>query len=673
LLKGPGKIVLSKSMAKSLFDVTGSDFSNVIGKIIQVDDPEVTVMVTGIAEDTPSNSHFHFDALCSSESFDGFRTNTYWTNINGAFTYFKLRPAASISSVDSIFPRFVKKYLAPDFEKYFKTSWKDFEKKGGSAFLRDQKLTDIHLRSDFRNESEPNGNIQLVYFFGGIGLLIILLASINFTNLTTARAATRAKEVGIRKTVGALKRKLASQFILESFLYTSLSAVIAIALVSIFLTSFNLLSGKGISLTKLVQPTLLIAIPIFICIVSLIASVHPVLLLTSYKPILAIKRQVSTSTKGLGFRKSLIVFQFFISMLLAISSLVVYRQVVFILNKPLGLNKENVIRVNNAYLLHKNTESFRNELLKNLGIVNASYSFRLPPDITEAYGISAIGSSPEDHLASMYEADYDHLSTLGLEMAKGRFFSRDYPSDSSAIIINEQAAAELGFEDFHGRKIWSRNFGVPDTFHVIGIIKDYHLQGVQSRIKPLVLTLPQSSNDNRRLAIRVANGDFKLTVGFIEETWKKFVPESAIDYSFLDEEFAAQYKAEQKTENILFVFTALALTISCLGLFGLTAFTAEQRKKEISIRKVMGASVNQILVLLSKDFFGLNVIAFLIALPMSWYAMNKWLEAFPYRVEFDFTFVIIAAGAVMVISMLTVAYQTVRASRSNPVDSLRNE
>jgi putative ABC transport system permease protein len=597
------------------------------------------------------------------------RRNPLWVNINGAFTYFKLRKGARIGAVDSLYPIFVKKYVAADWAKAIKTSWEDLEKKGGSAFFRSQRLTDIHLYSDFRNEIEPNSNIQFVYLFSGIGLLTIVLACINFINLATARAATRAKEIGIRKTIGALKKKLITQFLLESFFYTSLSAIFGLAIVSAFLVPFNFISGKDISVLTLVQPQFILGVAFLVIVVSIVAGGHPAFLLTSFKPTAVLKGDVNSIVKGANLRRGLVVFQFCISLALAICSIIVYQQVVYIQNKTLGFNKENILRINNVYQLGKNLAAFKDELLTNSGVINASYSHQLPPEIKEAYAYLAEGTTPAEHLASFNWVDYDHLATLGLQMAKGRFFSRDFPSDSLALVINEQAAADLGYQDFVGRRIISDK----DTFHIIGIIKDFHLQGVQSPIKPLVLGLTGPKTDVAwRLAVHLSTGDLKAKVEFIEQLWKKFA-NSAIDYSFLDQEFDAQYRAEQKMESVFFVFTVLALTIACLGLFGLTTFTAQQRTKEIGIRKVMGASVQQIVVLLSTGFLRLVAFALLLALPISWYAMTKWLQTFAYRIDFSLAVAVGVGFAVVIVALLTVSLQTIRAAEGNPVTNLRSE
>jgi len=373
--------------------------------------------------------------------------------------------------------------------------------------------------------------------------------------------------------------------------------------------------------------------------------------------------------KGAGIRKALVVFQFCISLCLVISTLVVYHQLQFIQGKSLGFNKENILRINNAYPLQKNGESFKEELLKYPGIISASYSERMIPDIKEAYAILAIGADPEEHLASMYSADCDHLQTMGFQMAKGRFFSREFPSDSTAIIINETAARDIGYREFEGRKIKG---GTPDTFRIIGIIKDFHFQGLQNPIKPLVITLCRAKDQNK-MAIRLGKGDVKEKIAYIESIWKKFVPQTPINYSFLDDEFDAQYRAEERLEKVFYMFTALAIAIACLGLFGLAAFTADQRTKEIGIRKVMGASLQQVIVLLSRDFVKLVVIAFIIAVPISWYIMTQWLQTFAYRINFEITDSIWAGALILVIALLTVSYQSIRAANGNPVTSLRSE
>ncbi len=522
------------------------------------------------------------------------------------------------------------------------------------------------------DEMEPGGNIQYVYMFGAIAGFIILLACINFMNLSTARSANRAKEVGVRKTIGAFRTRLIGQFLLESYVYSAISVLLALCVVYMAISPFNLLTGKTLTVQTIASPRFMGGLILFTFLVGLIAGSYPAFYLTSFKPVDVLKGKVRAGMRSSGIRNSLVVFQFFISIGLVICTLLVYKQLKFIQEKNLGFEKENVMNLLHTMRLEKTGEAFKNELLQHAEIVAASYANRLPPNVDWSSVFSTTGGTKQDHLLTVYVMDYDHLKTMRYQMKAGRFFSRDFPADTSKIILNETAARQLGFEDYAGKKLMTgfeseRGRAV----EVIGIMKDFNYESLHTHIRPMVMFLGRQPN--WEMGIRLTPGNPAEKISVIEKIWKKYAPDAPFEYTFIDENYSAKFQAEQRMGKIFVVFTSLAIIIACLGLFGLATFMAEQRAKEISIRKVMGASVSQVVVLLTSDFTQLVVIAFILSIPVTWYAMNQWLEEFAYRISYDMAAVITAGGLAMIIAVLTISYQSVRAGLGNPVNSLKNE
>jgi putative ABC transport system permease protein len=673
VLKGPNKLVITESAAKKYFGYKGKGDTGPLGKIFTLGSQgEQTAEVTGIAADPPANSHIRFDMILSMESWDGLK-ESYWLN-SAVVTYFKLQPGTPVDVVNKKYNFFIEKYCALELEKFLNVSLKQFKEQGGNLGYGSQSLKDIHLHSQLSDELEPNGNIQYVYLFGAIAGFIILLACINFMNLSTARSANRAKEVGVRKTLGAFRRRLIGQFLIESYLYTIIGVLFAMLVIYLALAPFNVLTGKELTLSLFTTPYFLIGIVGFILLVGLIAGSYPAFYLTAFKPVEVLKGKVRAGMKSSGIRNSLVVFQFFISIGLIICTLIVYKQLKFVQEKNLGFDKENVVDLLHTMRLDKAGEAFKNELLQHPEIIAASYANRLPPNIDWNSVFSTVGATQQDHLLSIYLMDYDHLKTMGYRMQAGRFFSRDFPADSSKIIINETASKQMGFEDFEGKKLISHfntNSEKGKEVEVIGIMKDFNFESLHSPIKAMVMILaPQPYYE---MGIRLTPGNPSEKLKVVEQVWKKYAPGAPFEYSFLNQNYDAKFRAEERMGQIFIVFTSLAVLIACLGLFGLATFTAEQRAKEISIRKVLGASISQVVVLLSKDFAKLVMLAFLIAIPITWYGMTKWLEGFAYRISFDVLMVVVAGGLAILVAIITISFQAIKAALGNPVDSLKNE
>lgn len=670
-LKGPNKVVISERAAKKYFGYTGPGDLTPIGKQIAIGSRgETKAEVTGIAADTPHNSHMQFDFILSMTSWDQLKY-AIWLN-SSVVTYFKISPNAKIESVNDKYRYFIETYCAQEIQRFMKMDLKKLEETGGKIGFTTQALTDIHLHSQFTDELEANGNIRYLYLFGMIAGFIILLACINFMNLSTARAANRAKEVGVRKTIGGMRSKLIGQFLMESYLYTLLAVVLGLAFVSIALNSFNLITGKEITFSSLINPLFIGGIVAFTLIVGLIAGSYPAFYLTSFKPVDVLKGKVRAGMKSSGIRNALVVFQFFISIGLIIATLMVYQQLKFVQQQNLGFNKENILDLYHTWSLDKNAKAFKNDLLQHPEIVSASYANRLPPNVDWSSVFRALDTDQE-HMLSIYMVDHDAAKTMGYEMAEGRFFSRDFPSDTSAFLLNEAAAKQLGWEKPEGQKILSRfNSLEGKEIEFVGIVKDFNFESLKNNIRPMIFVL--GTEPNSEMGIRIAGGNVMETVKLVEQIWKKYAPESPFEYSFVDDNFNAKFKAEERMGEVFIIFTGLAVVIACLGLFGLATFSAEQRAKEISIRKVMGANVSQLVMLLTKDFAKLVVLAFIIAIPVTWYGIEKfWLQDFAYRIDFNFGIATLAGGVALAVALLTILFQAVQAAFDNPVKSLRNE
>src|SRR5260221_4874896 len=598
-----------------------------------------TVQISGIAANPPPNSHFHFNMLLSMDSWE-FAKKSGWTTSTW-YTYVKLYPAADLNLLQSKLDYFVERYAGAEIEKQGMTM-KQLREKGFDFGFIAQPMLEIHLRSNMQDEFEPNGNVTYLFLFGAISLIIIGMACINFMNLSTARSASRAKEVGVRKTIGALRLNLMRQFIMESSIYTLISVLLALLVMYGVMGPFNILAGKQLHFSMLADPVLAAGIVLFTVLIGLLAGSYPAFYLTSFRPIDVLKGKLRTGMKSNGVRNIMVITQFTISIGLIICALVIYGQLRYVQEKDLGFEKENVMNVSHALDLDQAGAAFRNELLKHPEFVSLSYSSALPPNV---YGsnILHMEGSDRDITLSVYEMDYDHLKTMGYTMAKGRFFSREFPSDSSAIILNAAAAAQMGIVDIEGQRILSPGYDGHLDSKLIGIMKNFNFESLRNTIKPMAILLGHEPNNE--IALRLTPGNIGEKVKRVEEVWKKFAPQSPFEYSFLNQNFDAVFQAERHLSRVILTFTFLAIGIGCLGLFGLTTFAAEQRAKEISIRKVMGATVSQVVFLLSKDISKLVMIAFVVAIPISVYLMDQWLQEFAYRVSVG-RMVVLLAGAI---------------------------
>ncbi len=672
-LAAPNQVIFSETTAMRYF---GKE--EPLGKVISGDFGELKV--TGVFKDLPENSHLRFDAMCSFSGTE-FRKTENFTSFD-SYTYLKLKPGADAKLLESKFPKMVDTYASGQIERELGQSWEDYKKAGNGYRYFLQPLTSIHLDpTNIEFTNTPSGNLKYIYALSFIAILILIIACINFMNLATARSASRAREVGIRKVMGSIKNQLITQFLTEAILLSCIGTAVAVIGALLLLPSFNTLVEK--QLLVVFSPDVIIGLIGFAFLVGILAGLYPAFVLSSFNPVDVMKGNFSGNSKGAWLRNGLVVFQFIISIVLIVGTIVVRGQMDFMQKKNLGFDKEQVLMVERAWALDKKMETFIEELRKL-------------PEVKSVAGTSSRIGNRDDFFGQMFQPqgsnevltvksmfmDDDFAQIIGFNLKEGRFFSKE-TSDSLSILLNETAAKTLGLTDPVGRKLTNEDLFRWDTtkqhsrlFTIIGVIKNFHFQSLRDEITPLVIFSkevfgPQSTT--QRLAIKLNPDGYQSAIGKIENKWKEFVPDRPLHFEFLDDNLRTGYAEEQRSGKMFTVFSGLAIIIACVGLFGLSAFTANQRTKEIGIRKVLGASVTGVVLLLTKDFTKLVLIAFAIAVPFSWWMMDQWLSGFAYRIGLGAGSFIIAGVLALTIAWLTVSYQSIKAAIVNPVRSLRSE
>ena len=668
-LNEPNTVVITESAARKYFGTTEA-----LGRVIETSENGKTLYkVTAVIRDMPENSHFHFDFLFSMKNVD-YKWGQFLSH--NFFTYLVLKPGADSHALDKDFVQYIDKYVLPQARQFMQvTSMEDFKKAGNKLEYSLMPLTKIHLFSAGQYELEAGGNMQYVYIFSAVAVFILLIACINFMNLTTARSAKRAREVGIRKVLGTRRKDLIFQFLSESTIIVIISLVIAIIASFIFIPAFNTLANKSIKPGLLFSPLILpwiIALPL---VVGLLAGLYPAFFLSGFRPIEVLKGKWRIGTKNGGrLRSLLVIFQFSTSVILIIGTLVIYRQLHFIQTKNLGFNKEQVVIVNAAGALKEKLATYKAELLKSAGVQSATVSNFLPVNSSRAdqsFSKSPVMTSTNGFNMQTWYVDEDYLNTLGMKLLKGRDFFKASVSDSNSVIINETCAAVLGYAEPVGKQIYtSYNQNSAKAFTIIGVVKDFNFSSLKQTIGPLSFFY---SKDPANISFRVNPADMKNFLAKSESLWKQLAPSMPFSFQFLDEAFAQMYQSEQRVGKIALLFAVLAILIASLGLFGLATFMAEQRMKEIGIRKVLGASVQRIVGLMTKEFAGLVCISFVIAIPVAWWAMNKWLGDFAFRTPLAWWMFALAALLALAIALFTVGVQAFRAAVINPVKSLKTE
>lgn len=664
----PNSVVITTTVAKKYF---GDE--NPIGKVLVFKDNNNAILtVTGVMNEVPRNSHFHFGLFGSMSTLPEARENSWMTS--NYFTYLVLPKGYDYKKLQGKMPEVVEKYIGPQLQKALGVTLKEYKAQGNSLGFFLQPLTDIHLHSDLTGDMEPYGDINYVYIFSAVAVFMLLIACINFMNLSTAGASKRSREVGIRKVLGSLRLQLVRQFLSESLLLTAIAMVLALGLVYWSLPFFNDIAGQNLSLRLNENPWVIPGLLLFGLITGVLAGSYPAFFLSSFNPIAVLKGKFTSGKKSTGLRSGLVVFQFFISISLIVGTTIIFQQLSYIRNKKLGYEKEQVVVIQETYWLRENQDVYRQQLLQDPRIISVTRSGFLPagPSNNNNFFVYADANSSNFIKTLRYDVDEAYIPTLGMEMTTGRNFSKDFGADSTGAIINETAAKAFGWGDKAvGHSLTHiDNDGKKSVYSVIGIIKDFHFRSLHERITPLVMI---KGTDWGTMVAKIKTKDIAGVLSSMRKKWDGLNAESPFAYSFLDERFNNTYKAEQNIGRIMAIFSGLTLFVACLGLFGLATFTAEQRTKEIGIRKVLGADVSGIVSLLSKDFLKLVFIALLIASPVAWYVMNKWLEEFEYRITINWWVFALSAILVVVITLITVSFQAIKAALANPVNSLRSE
>jgi putative ABC transport system permease protein len=663
----PHSMVISKALAQKYF---GNE--NPLGKLINFSqrDNSPPFTVTGVFDKIPANSHFHFDMFGSMVTDPDERSNSWMTS--NYFTYAVLQNGYDHKKLEAKLPGMVEKYMGPQIQQSMGLSLAQFRTKGNELGFVLQPLMAIHLHGNSSSEFEPGGDIRYIYIFSAVALFMLLIACINFINLSTAGAAKRAKEVGVRKVMGSRKQDLVKQFLLESILITAIALSISAILVQLALPVFNELSGKNLSFGFNIKP--LTALAGLGIVVSLLAGIYPAFFLSSFKPIATLKGKLTAHTNTYNLRSGLIVFQFFIAICLITGTIVVYEQMKFIQTTKLGYNKEQLLVLNNSWALGDNERVFRDQLLNDSRVENVTISGYKPAGPSYNNNALAYPEGRDNQIMKTleYKVDERYIPTLGMQMAAGRNFSPSMPTDSQAMIINETAAKAFGWgDDAIGKKIIRENSdrGHNFAYTVVGVVKDFHFKSLHEAITPLLMVL----NPENGLIVKVKTKDIGSLLASMKQQWASFNTTEPFYYSFMDELYNKTYSAEQKTGSILNIFAVLTILVACLGLFGLATYTAEQRAKEIGIRKVLGASVTQVTSMLSKEFLKLVCIACIIAFPLSYWIMHQWLLDFAYRIHLTAWMFLAAAVIAILIALCTVSVQSIKAALANPVKALRSE
>ncbi|MGD8427218.1 MAG: ABC transporter permease [Balneolaceae bacterium] len=669
-LRNPNSVVLTQQLAQKYFGTIDA-----IGKTLRFDD-RTDMEVTGVVKELPNNSHFNFSIYASMSSLEDSRENNWLSN--NYITYIVLKRSADPNSFEhKLNSQIVKNYVMPQAYQVMDITKEQMQASGNKVDYFLQPLTHIHLYSNLTAELGVNGNIQYIYLFSAIAIFVLLIACINFMNLSTARSAGRAQEVGVRKVLGSGRGQLVGQFLFESVLMSVIAFIIAIAGAQVGIPYFNELSGKNFDLAIFTNPELMVFLTISALVTGLLAGVYPAFFLSSFEPVKILKGKIALGVKSGSLRSTLVIVQFAISIILIIGTLVIYRQLRYIQQKNLGYNKEQVLILENAYVLGNKLQVFKENMKRNPEVTNVTVTSYLPvPSARSDTPFYTGAKMTNDNSVSMqyWAVDYDYISTMKMEMAEGRNFRRDMPTDSSAIIINQKAAGLFGFKNPIGKEIRTLNGLNPEdgytAYHIIGVVKDFNYESLRKNVGALCMHLGRSRG---LVAVRFDAAQTSDIIQKAKVEWNKLAPNAPFSYTFMNSRFDSVYKAEKRMGKIVAIFSVLAIFVACLGLFAMAAYTAEQRTKEIGVRKVLGATVWDIIRLLSTDYAKLVFFGFVLAVPLAWYSMHEWLQDFAYRIDLSVWFFAGAGLVTMLVALLTVSWQSVRAALINPVNSLRSE
>jgi putative ABC transport system permease protein len=668
-LTEPNSIVVTESVARKYFDRT-----DVVGEIFTIDNTQ-SRKITGVIKDLPSNMHFPFTSFLPIVEVESALDGT-WAGSQNWNTYLLLKEGANVDEVVPLLNKMLDRHLGPQLKAVIGKSLDDFHKEGNFFKASLTALPDIHLRSNRIGELYGSGNIQYVYIFSAIAACILFIAIINFMNLATARSANRAREVGMRKVMGSMKGALVGQFLTESVLTCAAAMLFAVAITVAIFPFFNELTGKPIDPSILLTPQVIAGLVILTLVVGVLSGSYPAFYLSAFQPVSVLKGTHSSSGKRSVFRNVLVVFQFSASVLLIAGTLIVFRQLQYIQQKDIGYNREQLLVISNIDKLKNRTEALKASLQQVRGVEKTTVTGFLPVNYyrnNDSFFTSRSLDTKDMISVQKWMIDEDYLETMGMQLLEGRNFSKEIASDTASLILNESAAKFLGNRDILEKKLYrivDENTKTLKEFRVIGIVKDFNFSSLRERVKPLAFIF---GSDDGCMTVKLQGSDITQTVSAIEDKWKSVVSDMPFEYSFMDADFDQLYKGERQSGKLITYFASLSILISCLGLFGLATFMAEQRTKEIGIRKVMGASVPGITALLSKDFLKLVLIAVTIAIPAAWYFTDKWLQDFAYHINVEWWIFVVASVTALIIALMTVSVQAIKAAVQNPVNSLRSE
>jgi putative ABC transport system permease protein len=662
VLAAPASAVLTEETCRKYFGTLQA-----IGKSFEVESH--SYKVAGIAKNPTQNSHFHFGILLPMSSDPSITRRAKDWGDNYLLTYIKLKKGVSSQDLEAKFPEMIKNHVGPVILAATGGSFEEFERQGNAYKIHLQPLVDIHLHSHFEGEIENNSDIRYIYVLCVIAGLVVLIACVNFINLSTTCSTMRAKEIGIRKAVGSGKARLIGQFLFESIALAFLSLMLALWVTELLRQPFGSLLGGSLSYTVIGLPWALLVLTGIPVVVGLLAGLYPAFYLASLRPVMVLGKGDQKITGWRSTRNILIIFQFAASIGLIICTLMIGRQITYLFTHDVGFDKEHVLVISNVgNRISSGWKAFKTDVMGQAAVVSASIATRVP-FIGDIEGTSAYLSegSSEAHLFRNLDADYDFTRTLGLELVAGRSFSPDFGADQNCVLLNESAVRELGWTKAVGKTVVCRE---NMRLQVLGVIKDFNYESLRGGIKPLAIHLGAFGD---WIVLRIRSANIHDAVSMVEKKWKEYAPSAPFGYSFLDENFDSLYRTEQRLQGILGFFSIIALSIACMGLFGLVTFHAETRTKEIGIRKVLGAPVASLILMLTRQVLKWVLLANLIAWPIAWYAMNKWLQNFAYRIDLTIWSFFIAGFSALIIALFTVSWQVIRAATANPVESLRYE
>jgi len=668
VLSQPHTMVISETACKKIFgDV------DPINKMLKVGNDTVQYQVTGVMQDIPETTHFKADAIGSFTTNPRSKDNQWLSN--SFDTYVLLYPNSDPEKVNPRFKDMIIKYVGPEISRYLGLSMEDFLSQGNKYNMFLQSLTDIHLDPSIQNQLEPASDPKYLYIFGSIAVFIIVIASINFMNLSTAQASRRAKEVGIKKVCGSTRGILISQFLLEAIILSFLALVVAILIAEVSLPYFNRLLGLQLHVGYFNSWYTIPIMLVFSITVGIISGSYPAFFLSSFNPYMVLKGKIVSSRGSINLRSILVVLQFSISIILIVGTLIMSRQIRFMLNKNLGFNKENVLVLNQAETIGKHIETFKDALVKIPGVINVSASTAVPGHNNNLNGYTLKGRTNETFLLQTNWVDYDYLKTYGIQLSSGRFFDESFATDKDACIINEMAVKSFDMKD-----PFSEKFGTNDNENegtnyrqVIGVVKDFHFESLRTVISPYLFRFKDDNNNWGYISIRIAPTASAITIEAIEKVWGSFTSNEPMQYFFMDQDVERLYKEERQSLQLSFLFTILGILIASLGLYGLTAFTVQQRTKEIGIRKTFGASVSSIWYIIAREIFILVIISTAIAGPVIYWVAGNWLQNYHYRTNLKLTDFIMGFVIAIIIALATISYRTIKTANVNPSTSLRYE